>query len=69
MEKQEDPGGILMEQPSYVVEREAIKSMLEKTKEQGLEYEAVYWAMQAIMNGCGIEKACLNALMIIREAA
>ena len=67
MEKQEDPGGILMEQPSYVVEREAIKSMLEKTKEQGLEYEAVYWAMQTIMDGCGVEKACLSALKVIKE--
>ena len=56
-----------MEKPAYLIEREAIQSLLEKTKGRGLEYEAVYWAMQAIMNGCGIEKACLNALMIIRE--
>ena len=56
-----------MEKPSYLIEREAIKSMLEKTKKQELESEVVYWAMQAIMDGCGIEKACLSALKVIKE--
>ena len=67
MKKQEHAGCILMEKPPYLIEREAIKSLLEKTKDQGLEYEAVYWAMQAIMDGCGIEKACLSALKVIEE--
>ena len=56
-----------MEKPSYLIEREAIKPMLEKTKKQELESEVVYWAMQAIMDGCGIEKACLSALKVIKE--
>ena len=58
-----------MEKASYVIEREAIQSMLEQTKERGLEYEAVYWAMQAIMGGCGVEKACLSALKVITRSS
>ena len=51
----------------YILEdKKKINSMLETAKGYGDEIGAVYHAMDAMINGCGIQAACEYALLRIK---